>query len=219
MFETIYVAPVTAVFAAGLWASNVAYDRGMQHYLSRKIGHFAGGVAFILGVVLFSSAVWPMILSAIFTALFYGARKFKPSTFRGVGGSGRQDKFSEVWFTFMPLVVFGIAWLWLDLPMVALAALLFMAWGDGITGVVRAKVYRKASKGLWGSAAMFAVSLAVALVLIRPAWIGLAGALTATLSEWSFGDYSVLKKGDDNWAVPLSSLAVMLFLLMISGNL
>jgi hypothetical protein len=34
------------VALAGLWISNIVYDRGVPNYISRKIGHGAGGFAF-----------------------------------------------------------------------------------------------------------------------------------------------------------------------------
>ncbi len=126
---------------------------------------------------------------------------------------------SEVWFAFSAVPVFGIAWLWLDKPFIALACLLFMAWGDCVTGIIRARVYHGPTKGLWGSMGMFIVCICVGAVLIRPFWIGPVAASVATLTEWAFGDYGLIKKTDDNWGVPLVSLGVVLVLLAITGNL
>ena len=218
--ETAYAAIVTCVALGGLWVSNLAYDRNVPHYLSRKIGHSAGGLAFLIGVYLFSSAWWPIILSAIFSFLLFLARIVRPETFRGVGGSGRSEKaFSEIWFALIAIPVFGILWLWLDRPLLALSCLLFMAWGDCITGVVRSQVYHRPVKGLWGSLAMFVVCSTIAWVLIRPLWIGLAASVTAVAAEWAFGDTSICKWADDNWGVPLAALCTILIIMSLTGNL
>jgi phytol kinase len=217
--ESPYAVLVGALAVAGLWTSNFAYDRGTPHYLSRKIGHAVGGMAFITGVLLFTSAWWPILLSAIFSAVFLAARFVRPHTFRGVGGSSRTGTLSEVWFAFVAVPVFAISWLWLERPFVALACLLFMAWGDCVTGVVRSRVYNGPSKGLWGSLTMLLVCIGIARVLIDPFWIGVVGAIVATATEWSFGDYGLIKKADDNWAVPLTGLGTILGIMYLTGNM
>jgi dolichol kinase len=218
--EAPYAVITTGAVLGGLWISNIVYDLEVPHHISRKIGHAAGGLAFLASVLLFSSAFWPMLLAALFTLLLLGARLIKKSTFRGVGrpGAGR-SVYSEVWFAAVALPVFGVAWLWLDRPMVALAPLLFMAWGDCLTGITRSQVYHREVKGPWGSAAMLAVCLAIAWAFVRPFWIGAAASGVAVAAEWAFGEVGVFKWGDDNWAVPLASLGCILGLLALTGNL
>ncbi len=204
---------------AGLWVSNILYDHRVPHYLSRKAGHAAAGFTFLAGVFLLSSALWAIILAALFGTLLLGARLLHPSTFRGVGGSGRSSAFSEIWFAWIVVPVAGIGWLWLDQPLVVLSSLLYMAWGDCVTGIVRAYRYRQPVKGLWGSIAMAIVCLGISCALLRPAWVGIPGTLVATAAEWAFGDVGIFKWGDDNWAVPLFSMAAILCALALTGNL
>ncbi len=209
--EIPYVFLISGVVLAGLWISNILYDLGIPHYLSRKIGHSAGGVAFLLSGIFFSSAGWPIVLALAFTLLLWGARLIKPGTFRGVGGSGRDKKvLAEVWFSGVAVPVFIIGWQWMDKPAVAVSCLLFMAWGDCVTGIVRYKVYARPVKGLWGSLGMFVVCLAISLAFIKPFWVGAAGSVTAAVAEWVFGDLGLIKWGDDNWAIPLVSLGTIL---------
>jgi dolichol kinase len=68
---------------------------------------------------------------------------------------------AEVWFAWIAVPVFAIGWLWLDQPFVTISCLLFMAWGDCVTGLIRAQVYGRPVKGLWGSAAMLIVCLGI----------------------------------------------------------
>ena len=216
----IALSGIVCVVSIGLWISNYAYDRGVPHYLSRKIGHFTGGVGFLLGALLLPSALWAMLLSAFFGAILLLFRFIKADTFRGVGGSGRNARiFSEVWFAWVAVPVIGVSWLWLGKPLIAAASLLFMAWGDGATGYVRSVVYGREVKGFWGSVAMLCVGLAISLALIKPFWVGAVGAFVATWVEWAFGNSGIVRWADDNWAVPLLSSGVMLGVLALTGNL
>jgi len=217
--EIPYAVMVLGVVLVGLWISNVLYDLKVPHYLSRKVGHGAGGVGFLLCGCLFSSAFWPIALSGSFALVLSGARIFKPGTFRGVGGSGRVGNVkSEVWFAAIGVPVFAVGWLWLDRPFVAVSCLLFMAWGDCLTGLVRYRVYGKPVKGLWGSVAMLVVCLVVAAAFLRPFWIGAFGAVVAVITERLFGDVGIVKWADDNWAIPVASLACILILLALTQS-
>ncbi len=218
--EVPYAVITIGAVLAGLWISNIVYDLDVPHHISRKIGHAGGGLAFLASVFLFSSAFWPMLLAGLFMVFLLGARLAGRRTFRGVGRTGESGGvYSEVWFAGVALPVYGLAWLWLDRPLVALAPLLFMAWGDCLTGITRSQVYHREVKGLWGSAAMLAVCLAIAWAFVRPFWIGAAAAAVAVGAEWACGECGVVRWADDNWTVPLSSLGVILGLLALTGNL
>lgn len=210
---------ITGVVLIGLWISNVVYDRGIPQYISRKIGHGAGGIAFLI-CIFFSSSGWPVILSAAFGTLLLTARLLKPDIIRGVGGSGRNAGVTaEVWFPWVAVPVFLISWSWLDQPLPAIACLLFMAWGDGITGIVRSQVYKQPVKGLWGSLAMLCVCIIISAKLIKPFWIGIIVSFAAVAVEWAFGDNGIFKWADDNWAIPAISLSILLGLMALTGNI
>lgn len=220
MTEVPYAIIAAGAAIAGLWVSNIVYDLQVPHHISRKIGHAAGGLAFFVSAFLFSSAFWPMLLATLFTVLLLGARLAKKRTFRGVGRTGEtRNVYSEVWFAGVAIPVYGVAWLWLAKPMVALAPLLFMAWGDCLTGITRAQVYHREVKGLWGSAAMLGVCLVIAWAFIQPFWIGAVAAAVTVATEWACGECGVVRWADDNWTVPLSSLAAIVGLLALTGNL
>jgi phytol kinase len=218
-FGIRYAVIIVGVVLSGFWISNIVYDLKVPHHISRKIGHAAGGLAFLLSVFLFPSALWPMILAGLFVVLLFIARLLSPGLFRGVGGTGRNARaYSEIWFAMVALPVFGVAWLWLDKPFVALTSLLFMAWGDCLTGITRSQVYHREVKGWWGSAAMLLVCLVISWAFIKPFWIGAAGSAVAVVTEKSFGETGFFKWADDNWAVPLTSMAVILGLMAVAGT-
>ena len=210
---------VAGTAVAGLWTSNLAYDRGVPHYLSRKIGHVAGGLSFLVAY-LFLPAIWAVALGALFGTLLLSARFLKPKTFRGVGGTGRSSRvMAEIWFAWVTVPVTLVSWYWLKRPDIAIASLLFMAWGDAVTGLVRARVYHRPVKGWWGSLAMLAVCGTIAAVFVRPVWIGLVAAGPAVVAEYLCGDIGSISWADDNLVVPLIGMATMLILMLATGNL
>jgi phytol kinase len=218
--EVPYVVIVIGAVLVGLWISNTLYDLKVPHYISRKIGHSAGGLGFLIMVFAFSSAWWPIVITFCFGLLLWLARIIRPNTFRGVGGSGRAPHvMSEVWFAWISIPVFIVGWLWLGQPFIAVSCLLFMAWGDCVTGLIRAEVYHRAVKGLWGSLGMILVCLVISWAFIKPFWIGAIGSLIATVSERIFGDVGLIKWADDNWAIPVISLISILSISAATGNL
>jgi len=221
--ELPYTILIAGAALAGLWISNILFDLKVPHYVSRKIGHSAGGLGFLLCALLFSSGWWPLILSAAFVAMLWGARFTRPDTFRGVGGTGRPTQaMAEVWFPLAAIPVIGIGWVWLDRPLVAISCLLFMAWGDAVTGLVRSQIYGRPVKGFWGSVAMFSTCLVIAWAFIHPFWVGAVAALVATVTEGACGDVSKIKWlrwADDNLMIPLVSCATAFGILALIGQL
>jgi len=194
-----------AVFV-GLYLSNLMYDYQVPQYISRKIGHGVGGMGYLLSVLLFQEPWYPLVLSGGFTILLWGARFVRPSTFRGVGGSGRSHAFAEIWFPLAGTISILVGWVWLGNPWLAVVPILYMAWGDMLTGLIRSKVYRCEVKGNWGSLGMLIACL-MAGVLFSPYWIAACGAVVGTLAE----RFTPLSKGfwDDNWTIIISSLLIM----------
>ena len=220
--EIPFLVLIAGAALGGLWISNILFDLKVPHYVSRKIGHSAGGLGFLLCALLFSSGWWTLILAAIFAIMLGGARYVRPQTFRGVGGSGRpREVMAEVWFPLASMPVIGVGWIWLDKPLVAISCLLFMAWGDMITGICRSQVYGRPVKGLWGSVAMLTTCLVIAWAFIQPFWVGAVAALVATGTEWACGDVSKirwLRWADDNLMIPLTSCATVFGMLALVGG-
>lgn len=220
--DSLWVLLIVAIVFIGLIASNVAFDRSMPHYLSRKIGHGFGGVAYLLCYLVFDRGWYTLGLSIAFSIVLLASNLYRPSTFRGVGGAGRGQKaISEAAFPLSAVPVVGVGWIILGHPSIVLACLLFMAWGDMVTGIVRSRVYGKAVKGAAGSWAMVVVCSIIACVLVDPWWAGVIGAGVAVAAEKNCGDVSPitwLRKVDDNFAIPVAAAIVMLPLVEIFGN-
>lgn len=214
--ELPYAILIAGAVIVGLYLSNVFFDYGVPNYISRKCGHGVGGLGYLLSVFLFSSPWWPLIISGGFVILLGGARFVKPKTFRGVGGSARQAAYAEVWFPALGTVSLAIGWAWLGNPWLAVVPILFMSWGNMVTGIIRSRVYGREVKGNWGSVGMIIVCLVVAY-LFTPYWIGLCGAVVATLTE-RFTPLS-RKWMDDNYTIIAASLVAMALLAFATGNL
>lgn len=221
--EIPFAVLIAGAVIVGLWISNILFDAGIPHYVSRKIGHSAGGLGFLLCAFVFSSGWWPLIISLGFTLMLWVARYVRPDTFRGVGGSGRSTKaMAEIWFPLSAILVIGTGWIWLGKPILAVSCLLFMAWGDCVTGLVRSQIYGRAVKGFWGSVAMFLTCLVISWAFIKPFWIGAIASSVATVVEITSGDVSpvpFLRWLDDNFAIPVASAIVIFGLLAMRGGL
>jgi len=204
--EIPFVVLIVGAVLVGLYLANYFYDKGVEQYISRKVGHGVGGMGLLLCAFLFSSPWWPVILAGGFTILLSGARLVRPGLFRGVGGSGRQHALAEIFFPAASTISLGIGWGWLGEPWLAIVPILYMAWGDMLTGIIRSRIYGREMKGNLGSVAMIIVCLIIAY-FFKPYWIGAVGALIATLVE----RFTPLSKGiwDDNWTIVLSSLLIM----------
>lgn len=203
--ELPYAILITCGVLVGLYISNLLYDYNIPQYISRKIGHLAGCVAFLFTPFLFKDFWWPWILTIGFTALLLYARLFRPRTFRGVGGSGRPEALAEIHFPATGIVTIGVFWGIFNEPWLGIIPLCFMGGGDAVTGLIRLKVYGRETKGNWGSVGMLITCLLLAY-FIKPYWIGVIGAIVATLAERFTYTTRWL---DDNATIPISSAFVM----------
>jgi dolichol kinase len=220
--EIPFVILAAGIALVGLWWANFFLDSGIVHWRSRKIGHFFGGCAALFAALLFSTWIWPIILAGTFTLMLGLANRLNPRLFRGVGGAGRGTQaLSEMWFPLSMTIVWGIGWGILNKPLEATACILMMAWGDCLTGWVRAFKYKTATKGLEGSLAMFGTSVIIAWAFLPVLWIGILTASGATIVEYICGDVSKIKFlrwADDNLFIPLCSAAIYFGLLYIVNH-
>ncbi|MBA7562018.1 hypothetical protein ES708_03667 [subsurface metagenome] len=203
--EIPFVILITGAVLLGMYLANLFYDYRVPQYISRKLGHLGGCVAFLLLPLLFSSFWWPLILTAGFTALLAYARVFRPDTFRGVGGAGRPDALAEIHFPATGIILIGVLWGIFNKPWLAVVPLCFMGGGDAVTGLIRSAVYHREVKGNWGSLGMLVTCLVFAY-FIKPYWIGVAGAVAAVIAERFTKTRHYV---DDNLTIPLFSALVM----------
>ena len=171
--------------------------RRWSKYIARKFIHFTtGGLVAVIAPFIFKTPTVP-IIGAAGMALLTLLPRLKGEVMDWYQVEGN---YGDTWFCISFGLLFLVFW-YIDVWIAVLSAV-FMAYGDGVTGIVRSIVYKRWVKGFWGSVAMAALSLPTGLLV--KGIPGLVAGAVATLVE-------VLPKIDDNITVPLAS-AVVLYL-------
>ena len=189
----------TSLLLSSFLVANYLVARGVPFHLARKVAHLSAGVPIGLSPLVFPSVWYPVGLALAFLALLTLSHQIDL-----LPGVSRPGRWSEV--SFPAAVLLSLA-LWPVSPWAAALPGLWVALGDGVAGLVRAWVYQRPSKGLWGSAACLAVCLPLA-VLVTPFWVGIAGVGAFTVAEYLCGDVGRIHL-DDNLAAPVAATAIM----------
>lgn len=178
-------------------------------YITRKFIHiFAGGLPAALAPLLFKTP-YPIIVicSLLFLNALYPHIQGKEKGWYQI-----KDNYGDVYFCFSYLVLFTLFWK-IDLN-IAVAAALFVALGDGVTGVIRSYTRGKREKDWFGSLGMLLTCLPIGYLYCGLP--GIAGAVAATFFE---APELFLSRGkvtkptiDDNIIIPLGSAAVIYLL-------
>ncbi len=121
---------------------------------------------------------------------------------------------AEVTYPMAGTVSLAVGWGLLGDRWLAFLPIAFLALGDSTAGLLRATIWDKKRASLWPSVAMFGVSL-VAAAFYDSYWIGIAGALAATVAERRRP--MVLTFWDDNLHLVAVALLVMVLLVKISA--
>lgn len=202
--ETLYAA---ALFIWVVIVVNILSKKGYEWvrkirgeksavYFARKVIHFlAGGLVAILVPYLFQSPLIPFILAMILTLIVYIPHK----TGKLMYWFQVEDNIAEVYFTIMWGVLIVAGWVfdvWLGI-----IPILFMAWGDGITGLVRNFKYSHRTKAWEGNIAMLILCIPIGYLVYQ--WFGVLAAIVSSIVEhYEFTD--------DNISVPLTSFLILM---------
>ena len=208
--KVVWALLIVFLIIGGAFMSDKIFDHVKVSVLSRKAIHLTAGAGMLILPFIFESFWWPLGIS-IFFLIALSILHFTNAKFGyGVRTPGR---FVEIWFCLSCVVVYATVWR-ID-PWLATAPLVWMAIGDGVTGLLRWPLYHKqGEKGIAGTAGMLAVCLTIA-IMVHPYWIGAVGAVAATLAE----KYTPSRGYwlDDNWAIPLAASLVMVPLYLAFG--
>lgn len=182
------------------------FETNVAVYYNRKIVHMAaGGVVALLVPVLFVSPVYPLIVGLALSAFTYIPHR----TGKRLAWLQTADNRNDVKFTVMWGLSIFVIWLILGDPFLAIIPSVFMAFGDGVTGVARNAFFRRRTKSWIGNAFMVCVCIPFGYVLASWAsppipWWGVASAVLASYIEhYEFGPI------DDNILITVSSTAVL----------
>ena len=192
---------------AAMFISNYCFKRGMPFYLTRKIVHFFAAVPLLVSPLVFDQVYYPLSIGLVFLVLLVATHN--TDLFPGFVKKGR---LSEIFF---PLsICISLVALWSVDPWAAVVPGLWLALGDGVTGLVRMKVNKREEKGWWGSLACLGACTGVAFLVSRVC-VGVLGGCVATLAERFCGDApGAIIKIDDNLAMPVAGLIPMVYLLL-----
>ena len=207
---------VLAVLFLTLIPYRAMVARGMEPiravYYNRKIVHMlAGGVGSLMVPLVFTDPWYPLIAGLLLTLLTFFAH-----------GSGLRmywfqtpDNRNDVKFALMWAGSVSALWWLLGDPWLAILPSLYMAFGDGVTGIARNLVVRRRSKSPIGSVFMLLVCVPMGWVIGShanpsiPDW-GVISAVVATFVErYEFGPI------DDNVLITVSATAVLLLGAMV----
>ncbi|MCS7131302.1 MAG: dolichol kinase [Hadesarchaea archaeon] len=179
--------------------------RGCTHhvavYYNRKIIHMlTGGLVAILVPLLYKSFI-PIGVMVLLLAIgnYLPHRQNKLFYWYQV-----EENIYEVHFIIMWGLIMMIGFL-INNVWIAVVPILFMSFGDGVTGIVRNMLYRKRTKSWWGNLAMFAVCAPMAYFVFNLAGL-VSAALASIVEKFEFGLI------DDNITVPLVGFVSLLLL-------
>ena len=152
-------------FALGGWAFATvmaikpfhAYlmSRGCENmvavYYNRKVAHMvAGGVPLIMSPLVFSDPIYPL-LGGILGSIGLAATHLMD---KRLWWMQTEQNMNDATFAFMLGISVYALWHYLDDPWLAILPALFMAYGDGVTGIIRNKMFAKRTKSAWGNLGM-----------------------------------------------------------------
>jgi hypothetical protein len=183
------------------------FEQNVAVYYNRKIIHmFAGGVVVLFVPYLFNSPWMPLFAGIVLTIFTYIPHK----TGKILYWFQTEENLNDVNFCLMWALTVFFIWILVDTPWIAIIPPLFMAFGDGVTGVVRNAVFKKRTKHPIGNVFMVFVCIPLGFYFAGMAspsltWWGVLAAVVASFVErYEFGPI------DDNILITLSSTIILL---------
>jgi len=189
------------------WMRNRGIEEKDAIYFNRKFVHiFAGGIV-TLFIPFFSSPVFPLIAGILITLITFmshvkGSKLYWFQT--------PEDK-NDVNFCVMWTISIVGLWYILGNPWIAIIPALYMAFGDGVTGLVRNIFFKKRFKHPIGNCFMFAVCAPMGTILAfistikgMTLWAVVAAAFASYIERYEFGPI------DDNVLITSSSSIILL---------
>ena len=189
------------------WMREKGIEKRDAIYFNRKFVHiFAGGIV-TLFIPFFSSPIFPLIAGIMMTLITFlshlkGGRLYWFQT--------SEDK-NDVNFCVMWTISIVGLWYMLGNPWIAIIPAIYMAFGDGVTGLVRNIFFKKRLKHPIGNCFMFAVCAPMGTILAllsdtkgMTLWAVAAAAVASYIERYEFGSI------DDNILITSSSSIVLI---------
>ena len=172
-------------------------------YVARKTIHIlSAGVSVLLAALLFTDWTFPLLLGSLMVAFTAYGHLRKPCSWFQISRN-----YADVYFTVASTAL--LVGFWNYNVWIGVLSALFLAWGDGLTGIVRSVVYKKRNKGVWGNIAMFAVCMVLGILMNGhvgyAAFVG--GAFASVIEKF--------EAVDDNISIPFGSALLMTLLRLL----
>lgn len=176
-------------------------------YYNRKIVHIlAGGVGSLMVPLVFTDPIYPLIAALLLTLFTFLAHGSEVRMYWFQTSDNRNDvKFALMW----ACSVSALWWVFDD-PWLAILPSLYMAFGDGVTGIARNLFIHRRSKSPIGSVFMLIVCVPIGWMIGDhanpqiPEWGILSAVIATVIERYEFGPI------DDNVLITLSASATLL---------
>jgi len=176
-------------------------------YFNRKLIHiFAGGVIVLSVPHVFTTPWYPLLSGLFLTAIMYSFH----STGKILYWFQNKEDVNDVSFCFMWAIAVFILWYVLGNPWIAIIPPAFMAFGDGITGIIRNLAFKERVKHPIGNVYMMGICIPIGYYFGNMSGIeglaiwGVIAAIAASIVEkFEIGPL------DDNILISVSSIIVL----------
>ena len=204
----------------GLWAAIVVFGikpfyhylrkQGSEHmvavYYNRKVAHMlAGGVPIIASPMVFDNPIW-VLIGGVLGSIALAATHILD---RRLWWMQTEQNMNDATFALMLGLSVFVIWEYSNEPWLAILPSLFMAFGDGVTGIIRNKMFKKRTKSAWGNVGMAALCIPLGYIVGAmaepqiPLWGLIAGILASFVERYEFGPI------DDNVLIVVFSSIVL----------
>ena len=204
----------------GLWAAIVVFGikpfyhylrkQGSEHmvavYYNRKVAHMlAGGVPIIASPMVFDNPIW-VLIGGVLGSIALAATHILD---RRLWWMQTEQNMNDATFALMLGLSVFVIWEYSDEPWLAILPSLFMAFGDGVTGIIRNKMFKKRTKSAWGNVGMAALCIPLGYIVGAmaepqiPLWGLIAGIVASFVERYEFGPI------DDNVLIVVFSSIVL----------
>lgn len=214
VFDILLSAILTFYTGLILYLTKYVYrygkKRGLESkdavYYNRKFVHiFAGGVV-ALFVPLYHSPFFPLLAGFLLASVTYFTHE------KGDRLYWFQNKkdLNDVTFCLMWGISIFVLWILIGSPWLAILPALFMAFGDGITGIIRNGFFGERSKHYIGNVFMAITCVPIGYVIGSFGGLAvggvIAGIISSVIEHYEFGPI------DDNILITVSSTIVLLLI-------
>jgi len=180
------------------------YKKEIAIYYNRKLIHiFAGGVVVLVVPFVFRSPWYPLLAGIVLGVITYITHKSGKLLY---WFQTKRD-INDVTFCFMWGLAIFILWQFLGNKWIAIIPPAFIAFGDGITGIIRNLAFHERKKHPIGNIYMAGICIPIGYFFANMAGLAIWGVIAAVAA--SFFERYEFGLIDDNVLITVSSTAIL----------